>query len=264
MPHRIVIIGSGLAGASAAVSLRERGFDGELLLFGRESHKPYELPALSKGFLLGEADEPDWVTSDNFYADRGIDLRLGASIEELRLDEHVVVDAAGVAHPFDRLLLATGSTPRRLLGSERAGVRVLRSLDDAIALRAALTDTAKVLVIGAGWIGCEVAAAARSRGAEVTVVAPEAAPLERVLGAEMGRVFQQLHSEHGVVWRLGEQVAEFAEGSVTLADGSRLVADVVVLGVGRRARPPALRPGARRALGQRQGAGHARRWRAAW
>ncbi|MBP0459912.1 NAD(P)/FAD-dependent oxidoreductase [Streptomyces montanisoli] len=243
-PRRIVIVGAGLAGATAAATLRERGFDGEVTLFGRETHEPYELPPLSKGILLGSADEPDWVRPAGHYADHTIDLRRGTHIAALRPADHRVVEADGTEHPYDRLLLATGSRPRTLPGFDGPGVHTLRTLDDSLALRAALTAGARVVIVGAGWIGCEVAAAARTHGAEVTVVDPLPQPLLSVLGEQIGAVFRDLHAGHGVTLRLGTRATgltaqDGANGGtqdatrvVRLDDGSELPADVVVVGAG--------------------------------
>jgi NADPH-dependent 2,4-dienoyl-CoA reductase/sulfur reductase-like enzyme len=234
-PRRIVIVGAGLAGATAAATLREQGYDGELTLFGQEPHAPYELPALSKAVLLGETDAPDRVREPGHWADHGIALR-HTSVTALHPADHTVVDADGTAHPYDRLLLATGSRPRTLPGFDGAGVHTLRTLDDALALREKLTATARVVVVGAGWIGCEVAAAARTRGAEVTVVDPLPLPLQRVLGDTVGKVFADLHTEHGVTLRLGTGAAGLGTRGgarvVRLDDGSELPADVVVVGAG--------------------------------
>jgi 3-phenylpropionate/trans-cinnamate dioxygenase ferredoxin reductase subunit len=233
-PQRIVIVGSGLAGASAAGALRERGYGGDIVLFGQETHRPYELPALSKDVLLGNADEPAWVHDDGFYDAQDVDLRSGTSIEEVRPGDRTVVDTNGVAHSYDRLLLATGSRPRRLTlpGADRPGLRVLRTLDDSLALRSELREDRRVVIVGAGWIGSEVAAAARKHGADVTVVDPLPLPLQRVLGGTVAAVFRDLHSENGVRWRLGAGVEGFTPGGVRLAGGEELPADVVVVGVG--------------------------------
>ncbi|NKZ03754.1 FAD-dependent oxidoreductase [Actinomadura latina] len=235
-PRRIVIVGAGLAGASAAAALRERGFEGEVTLFGRESHAPYELPPLSKGILLGKTDEPDWVREAGYYADHGIELRRDTTITALRPAEHVVVDARGDEHGYDRLLLATGSRPRTLPGFDAPGVHRLRTLDDALALRERLTEDARVVVVGAGWIGCEVAAAARTRGARVTMADPLPQPLQRVLGGRIGAVFHDLHADHGVTLRPGVTATGLSDHGgaqvVRLDDGSELPADTVVVGVG--------------------------------
>ncbi|OLF11769.1 FAD-dependent oxidoreductase [Actinophytocola xinjiangensis] len=236
-PTRIVIIGTGLAGATAAGELRAQGYSGQLVLLGQDTHRPYELPALSKGILLGEATDPDWVHDESFYAERDIDLRLSTVVSSV--GDHEVVEAGGTRHPFDRLLLATGSTPRRLEqlpGAGLAGLRTLRTLDDSRALRAELTAGTRVVIVGGGWIGCEVAAAARSHGAEVTVIDPVSLPLRGVLGDTVAGVFRDLHTEHGVTWRLGTGVTGFTGEStvtgVSLDDGTTLPADLVLLAVG--------------------------------
>jgi 3-phenylpropionate/trans-cinnamate dioxygenase ferredoxin reductase subunit len=238
-PRRVVIVGSGLAGASAAGELRARGFSGEVVLIGKEPHRPYELPPLSKAILLGDATEPDWVHDEDFYTKNDIDLRLSTHIREVRLGDHAVIDDSGASEPFDRLLLATGSRPRRLdlPGSDLAGVRTLRTLDDSRTLLDALIPGARVVIIGAGWIGCEVAAAARRHEAEVTVVERLPMPLQQVLGDTIGAVFRELHTENGVSFRFGTGLAEFTgdAGRVTgvrLDDGSSLPADLVVVAIG--------------------------------
>jgi 3-phenylpropionate/trans-cinnamate dioxygenase ferredoxin reductase component len=235
-PHRIVILGSGLAGASAAGALRTGGFGGEVVLIGNEPHRPYELPALSKGILLGEATEPDWVHDEDFYDKQDIELRLSTTIREVQLGDRVVVDEAGNRTPFDRLLLATGSRPRTIPipGADLEGVRTLRTLDDARALLPELTG--RVVIIGAGWIGCEVASAARKHGADVTIVERLELPLHQVLGDTIATVFRDLHAEHGVQWRFGAGVAEITGdgrvSAVLLEDGTQLPADLVVVAVG--------------------------------
>ncbi|MBB5957603.1 NADPH-dependent 2,4-dienoyl-CoA reductase/sulfur reductase-like enzyme [Saccharothrix tamanrassetensis] len=233
-PQRIVIIGSGLAGASAAGSLREQGYDNELILFGREAHQPYELPALSKDVLLGNTDEPNRVHEADFYEAHRVDLRLGTEITEIRASERAIVDSDGVTHSYDRLVLATGSTPRTLPvpNADLPGLRTLRTIEDSLSLRESLTADARVVIVGAGWIGCEVAAAARRHGSDVTVVDPVDLPLRRVLGPTIGAVFRDLHADHGVHWRLGIGVDGFTPNGVRLADGSEVRGDVVVLGVG--------------------------------
>ncbi|HEU5472503.1 MAG TPA: FAD-dependent oxidoreductase [Actinophytocola sp.] len=238
-PQRIVIVGSGLAGATAAGELRAKGFVGEIVLIGDEPHRPYELPALSKGILLGDAEEPDWVHEEDFYATNTIERRSSTEITEVRLGERVVVDATGERLPFDRLLLATGSRPRTLPvpGADLAGLHTLRTLDDSRALLAAVRDGGRVVVVGGGWIGCEAAAAARKHGAEVTVVERLPLPLHPVLGDTIGAVFRDLHEQNGVRWKLGVGVAEFGgeQGRVTgvrLDDGELLPADRVVVAIG--------------------------------
>jgi 3-phenylpropionate/trans-cinnamate dioxygenase ferredoxin reductase component len=239
-PRRIVIVGSGLAGATAAGALRDKGYSGQVLMLGQEKHKPYELPALSKGILLGDRSEPVWVHDEASYAERDIELRLSTTVTEIRLDSHEVVEADGTTHPYDRLLLATGSQPRRpvMTGVHLDGLHLLRTLDDSRALRAELTEGRRVVIVGAGWIGCEVAAAARRNGCEVTVVEPSPLPLFRLLGESIGEVFRDLHEEQGVVWKLGVGVFGFTGedsgrvNGVSLDDGSELPADVTVVAVG--------------------------------
>ena len=228
-PQRIVIVGTGLAGASAASALRDRGYDGKITMFGTERHRPYELPALSKDVLLGKAAEPAWVHEPSFYSDNEIDLRLGVSVLDLRPGDHTIVDSDGAVRSYDRLLLATGSRPRVLPGAQG---HVLRTIDDSLALRSALREGRHVVIVGAGWIGCEVASAARTHGCRVTVVDPLAEPLVRVLGAEMGAMFRGLHEEHGVEFKLGAGVESFSPSGVRLDDGTELLPDVTVLAVG--------------------------------
>ncbi|WP_328607316.1 NAD(P)/FAD-dependent oxidoreductase [Amycolatopsis sp. NBC_00345] len=237
--RKIVIIGAGLAGASAATALRERGYGGDVLLMGTDPHRPYELPPLSKGVLLGNSDEPDWVHDEGYYAEHDIRLASGVTATRLELGARLVLDDAGGEHLYDRLVLATGSRPRPLPvpGGDLPGLYTLRTLDDSLRLRSAFADAERVVVVGAGWIGTEAAAAARHHGADVTVVAPERLPLGHVLGDEVAGVFRDLHTEHGVHWRLGEQVAEVLGDpggvrGVRLASGDELAADVVLVSVG--------------------------------
>jgi 3-phenylpropionate/trans-cinnamate dioxygenase ferredoxin reductase component len=237
-PRRIVIVGTGLGGASAAGALREQGYDGEVLLVGEQRHRPYELPALSKGILLGDTEEPDWVHDESFYAEKNIDLRLGTRVGAVSPGDRTV-DIDGTPQPWDRLLLATGSTPRRLrvTGHDFENVRRLRRLDDARSLRQELTGGRNIVIVGAGWIGCEVAAAARKHGANVTVVDPLPTPLHRVLGDTVGGVFRTLHESQGVTFRLDTGVDGYtgSDGRATgvqLEDGTELPADLVVVAVG--------------------------------
>jgi NADPH-dependent 2,4-dienoyl-CoA reductase/sulfur reductase-like enzyme len=241
-PRRIVIVGTGLAGASAAGALREQGFDGDVLLIGEQRHRPYELPALSKGILLGDTEDPDWVHDESFYAEKNVELRLHTRATAINLADRTV-DVGGATEPWDRLVLATGSTPRRLRvpGADYQNIRRLRRLDDARDLRAELTEGKRVVIVGAGWIGCEVAAAARKHGAEVTVIDPLPLPLHRVLGDTVGEVFRKLHETEGVTFRFGVGVAEYtgADGVATgvrLEDGTEVLGDVLLLAVGARPR----------------------------
>jgi 3-phenylpropionate/trans-cinnamate dioxygenase ferredoxin reductase subunit len=213
-----------------------------VLLIGEQKHRPYELPALSKGILLGDTDDPDWVHEESFYEDKNIDLRLGTRVGAVHVAERTV-DVDGTPEPWDRLLLATGSTPRRLRvpGAEFDNVRRLRRLDDARTLRQELTEGKNVVIVGAGWIGCEVAAAARKHGANVTVVDPLPLPLHRVLGDTVAEVFRAMHEAQGVTFRLGTGVVEYtgADGVATgvrLDDGTEVPADLVLVAVGVRPR----------------------------
>lgn len=237
-PKRIVIIGAGMAGATAAGTLREEGFEGEVLLLGSDLHRPYELPALSKKVLLGDADEPEWVHDEHFYVKREIDLRRGVTATKLELGARVVHDSHGGQHRFDRLLLAMGARPRalRVPGADLPGLHTLRTLDDSLELRAAFEAARHVVIVGAGWIGCEAAAAARSHGADVTVIEPQPLPLVAVLGDEVATVFRDLHAERGVQWRLGTGVTEFlgtdTVESVLLTDGTEIEGDCFLVAVG--------------------------------
>jgi len=237
-PRRIVIVGTGLAGASAAGALREQGYDGEVLLVGEQKHRPYELPPLSKGILLGDTEDPDWVHDESFYAEKNIDLRLGTRVGAINVGDRTV-EVGGTPESWDRLVLATGSTPRRLRvpGFDFDNVVRLRRLDDARSLRKELTEGKNIVIIGAGWIGCEVAAAARKHGANVTVVDPLSLPLHRVLGDTVAGVFRTLHESEGVTFRLDTGVVEYtgSEGRATgvrLEDGTELPADLVLVAVG--------------------------------
>lgn len=238
-PRKIVIVGAGLAGATAAGTLRERGYAGEILLLGTDKHRPYELPPLSKGLLMGNTDEPDWAHDAGFYDEKNIALKSGTTATRIELGSRLVLDDAGGEHRFDRLVLATGSRPRTLPvpGGDLPGLRTLRTLDDALALRSAFKDAERVVIVGAGWIGTEAAAAAREHGVEVTVVDQVASPLLAVLGEQVSGVFKDLHAGHGVNWRLGERLAEFTGGpdrvtGVRLQSGDELPADVVLVAVG--------------------------------
>jgi len=234
-----VIVGASLAGAKAAETLRDEGFDGRIVLIGSEAERPYERPPLSKDYLRGEAGRDKlYVHAAEFYADRDIELRLGCKavgldpgVPELALDD-------GTRQGYDHLLLATGAEPRRLRipGADLEGVLYLRSVEDSDALRTRLDSGGSVVVVGAGWIGAEVAASARQRGLEVTVIDPLSVPLERVLGAEVGAVYRDIHTGHGVRMLMGTGVEAF-EGDgrverVRASDGQALDCDFVVVGVG--------------------------------
>lgn len=235
-----VIVGAGLAGAKAAEALRDKNFDGPIVLLGEERHVPYERPPLSKDFLAGKKSLDDFtVHPPDWYREHGVDLRCGARVVRLNPADHTVELADGTSLTYQKLLLATGSRSRRvpIPGADAHGVHYLRTVDDASALDSALAAGTSLAVVGAGWIGMEVAAGARQRGVEVTVVETATLPLLASLGAENGAIFADLHREHGVELRLGSEVAEIttADGAATglrLGDGSQLSADAVLVAVG--------------------------------
>jgi 3-phenylpropionate/trans-cinnamate dioxygenase ferredoxin reductase subunit len=234
-----VIVGASLAGASAAQTLRDESFDGRILLFGEEALRPYERPPLSKAYLRGEAGFDGAAVHDaDFYQTREIELHTSTTVTEIDPNASKVRLQTGEQVRYDRLLLTTGAKPRRLStpGSQLRGVHYLRSVADADAIRDAITPASPLVVIGAGWIGVEVAASARQLGAAVAMVAPGPVPLERVLGKEVGGIFRDLHAEHGVDLHLGVGVVSL-DGTdrvqgVRLTDGTVLPAATVVVGVG--------------------------------
>jgi 3-phenylpropionate/trans-cinnamate dioxygenase ferredoxin reductase component len=235
-----VIVGASLAGAKAAETLRAEGFTGRVVLIGEETERPYERPPLSKGYLLG-SDERDkaFVHDASWYGEHDVELVLGVRATELRPDRHTVTLDGVEPLPYDKLLLATGSRVRTLdlPGTELPAVRYLRTLTEADALLDHMQRSRRVVVVGAGWIGLETAAAARTHGAEVTVVEIDSLPLRRVLGDEAAQVFADLHRAHDVEFRFGAQVAEFVDAgglltAVRLADGTELPADLAVVAVG--------------------------------
>ncbi|MFE5808193.1 NAD(P)/FAD-dependent oxidoreductase [Streptomyces sp. NPDC056491] len=235
-----VIVGAGLGGAKAAQTLREEGYDGPLVLIGAEQERPYERPPLSKGYLLGTQErEAVYVHPQQWYSEHDVDLRLGATATALDTAARRVTLADGRRVEYSRLLLTTGSSPRRLPvpGADLDGVLYLRRLADSDRLKAAFRPGATVVVIGAGWIGLETAAAARAAGCEVVVLESAELPLLRVLGREVAQVFADLHRDHGVDLRFGVQITAItgddgtADG-ILLGDGTRIAADTVVVGVG--------------------------------
>jgi 3-phenylpropionate/trans-cinnamate dioxygenase ferredoxin reductase subunit len=234
-----VIVGASLAGAKAAETLRAEGFDERVVLIGAEDERPYERPPLSKDYLRGEVDrETVYVHPEGFYTDHDIELRLGRTAVSLNTAARELALDDGERLSYDRLLLTLGAEPRRLSipGGELDGVLYLRSVADCDALRDRLDRGGAVVVIGAGWIGAEVAASARQRGLEVTVLNPHTVPLERVLGAEVGAVYRDLHLDHGVHMLMGTGVEAFEGGTsverVRTTDGRELECDFVVVGVG--------------------------------
>jgi 3-phenylpropionate/trans-cinnamate dioxygenase ferredoxin reductase component len=233
-----VIVGAALAGAKAAETLREEGFDGRVVLIGNEPDRPYERPPLSKDYLRGESErEAAYVHPASFYEEKDIELRTETIVTAVDLAAREV--AIGDERlGFDKLLLAPGAEPRRLPvpGAELDGVRYLRSFGDSDALRGAIEASGRVAVIGAGWIGAEVAASARQKGLEVCLIEQLDAPLERVLGREVGEIYGAIHRDHGVELLTGTAV-EAIEGSgraerVRLAGGRVVDCDFVVVGIG--------------------------------
>nr|WP_046285438.1 FAD-dependent oxidoreductase [Mycobacterium sp. UM_NZ2] len=235
-----VIVGAGLAGAKAAEALRDKDFDGTIVLIGEEHQLPYERPPLSKEFLAGKKTLEDFtVKPRSWYHEHKIDLRLGNRVVSVDPSGHNVTLADGASLGYDKLLLATGSRSRRLPipGADAPRVHYLRTVEDASALDSVLASGDSLAVVGAGWIGMEVAAAARQRGVDVTVVESAALPLLAGLGAENAAVFADLHREHGVDLRTGATVAEIttaggAAAGLRLGDGSQIRADAVLVAVG--------------------------------
>jgi 3-phenylpropionate/trans-cinnamate dioxygenase ferredoxin reductase subunit len=233
------IVGAGLAGARAAAALREEGFDGRIVLLGEEPERPYVRPPLSKGYLAGRTERKDvYVHAEGFYAEHAIELRTSTPVETIDRAATEVVLAGGERLRYDRLLLATGAAPRSLPvpGGDLDGVLVLRRVEDSDAIRERIDRGDRIVVVGGGWIGAEVAATARSRGCEVALVYPTSAPLEHVLGPEVARAFSDLHAAHGVELHPGAKVAALegdgSVGRVRLEDGGALEADAVVVGIG--------------------------------
>jgi 3-phenylpropionate/trans-cinnamate dioxygenase ferredoxin reductase subunit len=234
------IVGGGLAGAKAAEALRDKDFDGHVVLFAAEEHLPYERPPLSKEYLAGKKQLGDFTTASSaWYRDHHIDLQLGTEVTAIDAKAHTVALPDGSAVRYDKLMLATGSHPRRppIPGADADGVYYLRTVDDADALNSAMAEGSSLAIVGGGWIGLEVAAGARDRGVKVTVVEMAELPLMAALGREVGEVFAALHRDHGVDLRLGATVQEVTTAGgraigLKLGDGSTVDADAVLVAVG--------------------------------
>jgi NADPH-dependent 2,4-dienoyl-CoA reductase/sulfur reductase-like enzyme/nitrite reductase/ring-hydroxylating ferredoxin subunit len=238
-PGKIVIAGGGAAGFAAAEMLRRQDYQGEVIMISDDAAPPVDRPNLSKDYLAGSAPE-EWVLlrPETYYGENGIDLRLGTRMGAINPRERQVELVDGRTISYDRLLLATGAEPIRLdlAGAAKSDVFTLRSLADCRQIIARAQTARRVLVVGASFIGLEVAAALRARGLEVHVVAPEARPMERVLGPQLGDVIRALHEQRGVRFHLGTTVSTFEAGRATLKDGTSLQADFAVIGVGVRPR----------------------------
>jgi 3-phenylpropionate/trans-cinnamate dioxygenase ferredoxin reductase subunit len=233
-----VIVGASLTGAKAAETLRAEGFDGRIVLIGAEAHRPYERPPLSKDYVRGEAEAKPFVHDEGFYAEQDIELRTSMRVERIDPATSEVALTGGETLRFDRLLFATGARPRRIAvpGADLDGVLMLRTIEDSEAIRSRIDAGGRLVTIGAGWIGAEVAASARQRGCDVTIVDMAQVPLERVLGPELGAIYRDIHADHGVEF-IGGATIEAIEGdssvtAVRLAGDRRIEADVVVVGIG--------------------------------
>jgi NADPH-dependent 2,4-dienoyl-CoA reductase/sulfur reductase-like enzyme/nitrite reductase/ring-hydroxylating ferredoxin subunit len=233
--QRIVIVGGGAAGHAAALRLRELGHAGSITMLSADAAPPCDRPNLSKDYLAGTAPE-DWIPLQppEAYADQQVDLRVDTTVAAIDVDGRAVRLADGATVPFDALLLATGAEPRRLPvpGFDAPNVHVLRTLADARALIAACANAASVAIIGAGFIGLEAAGALRTRGLRVHVIAPEAVPLARLVGPDIGAFVADLHRANGVEFHLGRNVRGLEGRSIALDDGSVVHADVVLVGAG--------------------------------
>ena len=235
-----IIVGGGLAGAIAAQTLREEGFDGSITLFGQEPNAPYERPPLSKDYLQGKADRDSiFVHTEPWYAEHGVDLSMSTAVTSLDSAARTVTTATGAQLHYDKLLLATGSKPRRLEvpGADLDGVYYLRNVEDSERIKIDFARAQRVVIIGAGWIGLETAAAARAAGLDVTLLVSGDLPLQRVLGREVAPIFAELHRSHGVDLRYRTTAAELtgrlgAATGLILSDGTKIDADMIIVGIG--------------------------------
>src|SRR6185312_13252674 len=236
----VVIVGGGLAAAKGAEALRANDFDGDVTVIAEEDHLPYERPPLSKEFLAGKKSLEDFTVHDaDWYSDSHVELRRGTAVTEIDRGAHIVRLSDDSTQRYDKLLLATGSRSKRppIPGSDAAGVHYLRTFDDAVELNSVLREGSSLAIVGAGWIGLEVAASARGKGVDVTVVETARLPLLAALGAEAAQVFADLHREKGVNLLLESNVSEISttSGAATgleLDDGSSIAADAVLVAVG--------------------------------
>jgi NADPH-dependent 2,4-dienoyl-CoA reductase/sulfur reductase-like enzyme/nitrite reductase/ring-hydroxylating ferredoxin subunit len=239
MPANIVIVGGGAAGFAAAEMLRRQGYEGSLTMLSNDQAAPVDRPNLSKDYLAGTAS-PDWVPlrPEGFYAENAIDLRLDTSVSAIDVRSQEVALANGERLRYDRLLLATGAEPVKLSipGGDQAHVLTLRTLADSNTIIERAKHSRRAVVLGASFIGLEVAASLRARNLEVHVVAPESRPMERILGAQLGDLVRSLHEQHGVIFHLGETAAAIEGQRVRLKSGASLDADIVVVGIGVRPR----------------------------
>ncbi|MGQ0445455.1 MAG: FAD-dependent oxidoreductase [Beijerinckiaceae bacterium] len=235
LPRAVVIVGGGAAANAAAETLRNEGYRGGITMLSADDSGPYDRPNLSKGYLAGSAEE-DWIPlrSPDFYKENDIDLKVGTSVTALDPSRRKLRLADGGELTYDALLLATGADPVRLNlpGGDLAHVRYLRTLADSRALIAKAKASRRAVVLGASFIGLEVAASLRARNIEVHVVAPETIPMERILGADAGNFIRLLHEEHGVKFHLGTTAASVSAQTIVLSNGETLDADLVVAGVG--------------------------------
>ncbi|WP_248582937.1 FAD-dependent oxidoreductase [Nocardioides sp. InS609-2] len=233
---RIVIVGGGLAAATAATELRDTGFEGEVAVFAAEPHEPYERPPLSKAVLMGDKEPASVYCHDRqWYADNDVDLHTGERVVAVDREARTITTDSGATTSYDALLLATGAQPRHLPDADAAGAVYLRTIDDSAQLKSRLNSGTRVIVIGGGWIGLEVTSAARNAGAEVTVIEMADLPLQGVLGDEIAAVFADLHREHDVDLRLGATITGFdrvGESVVVHTDGGDVEGDLLVVGIG--------------------------------
>ncbi len=234
-----VIVGASVAGAKAAEELRERGFDGNVVLIGAEPDRPYERPPLSKDYLRDESGrDKAYVHGPDFYGEQDIDLRTGTTVTAIDVAASRVTLDGSQQLEFDKLLLSTGAQPRTMpvTGAELEGIHYLRTMADCDAIRERLTDGARVVVVGAGWIGSEVAASARQKGLEVTMIDPLELPNERIFGPEIGAFYRDVHAQHGVKLMLGDGVEAFAGDGrlerVKTTGGEQVECDFAVVGIG--------------------------------